>query len=87
MAVVGIEGPDPLQAVLQDGLAGEQVVVLVHAPRYGLAEGQHVVAPAVGQVGGHPAGADVVVVHPQPGHLLEEGQHQSPGHANRRRAC
>ena len=35
---------------------------------------QHVVAPAVGQVGGDAAGADVVVVHPQAGDLLEEAQ-------------
>ncbi len=33
-----------------------------------------VVAPAVGQVGGHAAGADVVVVHAQAGDLLEEPQ-------------
>ena len=32
------------------------------------------VAPAVGQVGGHAAGADVVVVHPQAGDLLEDPQ-------------
>ena len=31
--------------------------------------------PAVGQVGGHAAGADEVVVHPQAGDLLEEAQH------------
>ena len=40
-----------------------------------LEEPQHVVAPAVGQVGGDAAGADVVVVHPQAGDLLEEPQH------------
>ena len=78
MAVSALERTDALQAVLEDGLAGEQLVVLVHAPRNGLAQGQHVVAPPVRQVGGHPAGPEVVVVHPQPGDLLEEGQHHLP---------
>ena len=36
---------------------------------------EHTVAPAGGEVGGDAAGADVVVVHPQAGDLLEEPQH------------
>ena len=45
---------------------------------------QHVVAPAVGQVGGHAAGADVVVVHPQAGDLLEERAAPPRARASRR---
>ena len=42
----------------------------------GVADGDDVILPAVGQVGRDPPGTDVVVVHPQAGHLLEEGEDQ-----------
>ena len=75
---VGVDGADALGALLEDGLAGEQVVVLVHALGDGFADGQDIVAPPVGQVGRHTAGAEVVVVHPQPGDLLEEAEQHLP---------
>ncbi len=68
------ENTDALQAVAPDRLPGHQDVVLLEAGRQHLHGPQHLVAPAVGQVGGHTAGADVVVVHPQAGDRLEEPQ-------------
>ena len=70
--------PDALGALLPDGLAGEEDLVLVEALGEDVEDAADVVAPAGGEVGGHAAGPDVVVVHPQPGDLLEEGQDRLP---------
>ena len=74
--LLGGDDADALQPLPPDRLAGHEHVVLVEA-RLGdrRADREHVVAPAVGQVGGDAAGADEVVVHPQAGDLLEEAQH------------
>ena len=66
---------DALEPLAPDGLAGHEHVVLVEAigqddsSRCSTSSRQ-----SVGQVGGHAAGADEVVVHPQAGDLLEEAQ-------------
>ena len=64
-----------LGAVTEDGLPGEELVVLEAAGQHGVADDRNVVPPSVGQVGRHATGTDVVVVHPEPGRLLEEAQH------------
>jgi hypothetical protein len=73
--LLGGDDADALQPLPPDGLAGHQRVVLLEPRRDHVEEAQDVVAPAVGEIGGHAAGTDVVVVHPQPGDLLEEPQH------------
>ena len=72
MASCGGDDADALEPLPVDRLTGEEHVVLVEARRHAVEERQHVVAPAVGQVGGHAAGPDEVVVHPQAGDRLEE---------------
>ena len=72
--LVGGDDPDALQALPPDGLAGHQGVVLLQPGRDEVEQGQDASSPAVGQVGGHATGADVVVVHPQAGDRLEEAQ-------------
>ena len=69
---------DALQPLAPDRLAGHQRVVLVEPRRDQVEQAQHVVAPPGREVGGDAAGTDVVVVHPQPGDLLEEAQHLLP---------
>ena len=64
-----------LQAAPEDRLPGQQRVVLVEARRDQLQEAPHVGLPSVRQVCCNAAGPDVVVVHPETGHLLEEAQH------------
>ena len=63
-----------LGPLAEDGLARDQLVVLVGAGKDGLADDLDVVLPPVGQVGGDAARTDVVGVHAQPGRLLEEGE-------------
>ena len=75
IASCGGDHADALQPLAPDRLAGHQRVVLLEPRRDQVEQAQHVVAPAGGQVGGDAAGADVVVVHPQAGDLLEEAQH------------
>ena len=72
------EHADALQPLAPDRLVRHQGVVLDQARRDRVDQLQHVVAPARRQVGGHPARADEVVVHPQAGDLLEEAQHDLP---------
>jgi len=59
-------------ALAPDRVLGQQGVVLGDAPFDLVAQLEHVVLPAVGKVGGQSAGADEVVVHPQPGDGLEQ---------------
>ena len=74
--LLGGDHADPLGALPPDRLSGQELVVLVEARREGVANGQHVVTPAVREIGGDAARTDVVVIHPQAGDLLEEGQHR-----------
>ena len=58
----------------ENGLAGQELVVLEGPLEYGVADHQYVVLPSVGQVGRHAARAHVVEVEAKPGRLLKEGQ-------------
>src|SRR5262249_25108370 len=65
--LLGGDHTDTHGAFAPDRVVGEQLVVVVHAALDDLAELERLVLPAVGKIGGDTAGADVVVVHPQPG--------------------
>ena len=67
-----LSDPVPFHPLVEDGLAGEQVVVVAQARRHVVEDHLDVVLPPVGQVRGGAAGTDEVVVHPQAGGLLEE---------------
>ena len=75
MASVGVITPTPCSRSRQIGWP--VISVSYSSSRGGISSSsaQHVVAPARRQVGGDATGADVVVVHPQAGDLLEEAQH------------
>ncbi len=75
-ALVTGDDPDALGAALPDRVLLEKILVVGDPLRDPLQDLLDVVFPAVGQVGGHAPGPDVVVVHPQPGGLLEEGEDQ-----------
>ena len=68
------EDTDALGAGHPDGIVLEEVVVLIQPPGELFDDGGNVVLPTWRQVCGHPSGSDEVVVHPQSGCLLEEGE-------------
>ncbi len=78
VTLVGGDHPHPLGALEEDRIGAEQVLVLGYALGNYLEDLGDVVLPAVGKVGGDAAGSDVVVVHPQPGGLLEEVEELLP---------
>src|SRR3712207_3802978 len=71
-----VEVPGVLEPGLPDGLAGEQLVEVGHPGRHDLEELADVLDRARGEVLRQAAGADVGVVHPQAGDLLEQVEDQ-----------
>ena len=63
--------PMPTVRSQPDRVLREQLVVLGDAALDDVAQVEHALLPAVGQVGRDAAGADEVVVHPQAGDVLE----------------
>ena len=74
--LLGADHADADRALAPDRVLGEQLGVLADAALDLVARLEHRLAPAVGQVGGETADADVVVVHPQAGDRLEQPQRE-----------
>jgi hypothetical protein len=74
--LLGRQGRDADHAIAKDRLSGQQFVVFERARVDRVADDEHVVLPAVGQVGRHAAGAHVVQIEAQARGLFEEGEDQ-----------
>ena len=77
-ALVRGDDSDSTGTARPDGVFLQEILVVSNSPRYPLQDLGDVLLPPVGQIGSDSARTDVVVVHPQPGGLLEEGQDQLP---------
>jgi hypothetical protein len=76
LALIDRDNANALGPVQEDGILGDQLVVLNHRLRHDLENLSNVVLPPIRQVGGDTTRTDVVVVHPQAGRLLKKGQQQ-----------
>ena len=68
--------PDAFHPLAEDRLARDQLVVLVQPRLDVVADDLDVVLPTVRKVGSSSPGPDEVVVHTEPGRLLEESKHE-----------
>jgi len=69
------DDPYSLKTLAPDRLFGHQRVVFGESFRQSIENVENIFAPARGQVGRKPTGADEVVIHPQSGDLLEKAEH------------